>query len=291
MTLSIRILTVGGALCALSVGTTALARPQTDEPQKTEAMPATPSTPQATPSTPQATPTQATPPITDTTPEPGQEKLPPCPLPPAPPAAEAPPPEPQPSMTVSPPPALLPMAHAKRRHNIVFAPQEISLITGAGVGNYFGKASPSVDTGATWDARATFGAHSIIALEAGYVGGVNQIEVAGQAGHLNTNGIDGNFRLQLPYRWQPYLFSGVGWNHVTVDNTAANPNVNAIVRNTDDQVALPAGGGFAAYLGKKRHATLDLRGTYRYIPNNGITIMQTDSLHQWTAQARIGYTF
>src|SRR5581483_9256881 len=118
---------------------------------------------------------------------------------------------------------------------IVFAPQEVQLATGAGPGNYFGKASPTLETGATWDARVTLGAQSIIALEAGYIGGVNQIEVPGVAGHLNSNGIDGDFRLQLPYRFQPYIFSGVGWNHMTLDNTAGNPNVNAQVRNVDDQ--------------------------------------------------------
>jgi hypothetical protein len=227
-----------------------------------------------------------TPPITDTTPEPGQEKLPPCPLP----QKEAAPAE---AVTPTPAPAPAPAPVAHRKHNIVFAPQEVSLVTGAGVGNYFGKASPtSIETGPSWDARATFGAHSIIALEAGYVGGINQLNAPGENnGHLNSNGFDGNFRLQLPYRFQPYIFSGVGYNHMSVDNPTGNATVNAQVRATDDQVTIPAGGGFAAYLGRNKHATLDLRGTYRYIPTNDITIMNTDNLHQWTAQARIGYTF
>jgi hypothetical protein len=256
--------TLGGALAALLIGTIATAQESTTTP----------------------------PPVSDT--EPGQEKLPPCPTPSTAQAPETAPPEATAQPAPAPEPMVAPVAPAHhRKHNVVFAPQEVSLVTGAGVGNYFGKASPgALNTGATWDARATFGAHSIIALEAGYVGGINQIDVPGETNsHLNSNGLDGDFRLQLPYRFQPYIFSGVGYNHMTLDNTSGNQTVAGTVRTVDDQVTIPAGAGFAAYLGRNRHATLDLRGTYRYIPDNGITVMQTDSLHQWTAQARVGYTF
>src|SRR5689334_8685285 len=134
---------LGGALALLMMGTGAGAQEETPTPP----------------------PSSTTPPITDTTPEPGQEKLPPCPLPQSEAApAETPPAEAQPLVTPTPAPAAAPVATTHhRKHNIVFAPQEISLVTGAGVGNYFGKASPgSIETGPTWDARATFGAHSII---------------------------------------------------------------------------------------------------------------------------------
>jgi hypothetical protein len=204
------------------------------------------------------------------------EALPPCP---GKPQAEVPPPE------------VPPKPH--RRHNRIFAPSEISLTSGAGVADYFGRAlTAHTDTGASWDARATFGAHSIIALEAGYIGSVNQIDVSsGQVGHVNSNGLDGTLRLQLPFKVQPYVFGGVGWNHMTVDNGNANPNITSqFVRETDDQVTIPAGAGFG-YVG--RHATFDVRGTYRLIPDNNITVMSNggSGLHQWIAQARIGYVF
>jgi opacity protein-like surface antigen len=93
--------------------------------------------------------------------------------------------------------------------------------------------------------------------------------------------------LQLPTRIQPYIFGGVGYNHMSVkiDN---NPTL--VLRQTEDnQVAIPAGGGVSAYATK--HFTVDVRGTYRYIPDNEVTAMNTSALHQWLAQARVGYTF
>ena len=219
-------------------------------------------------------------PPTTVEPAPEQAPLPPCPVP-TPPAAEAVPP---------PPPAAPPPA---RRHNRIFAPSEISLTTGAGVADYFGSGTAltaRTDPGATWDARVTAGAHSVFALEAGYIGAVNSIDVpSGKGGHVNSNGIDGDLRIQLPTRVQPYIFGGVGWNHMSIDNGNANPAITSQLRESSDQVTVPAGGGITGYIG--RHATVDLRGTYRFIPQNDIAILNTRDLHQWMAQARVGYAF
>src|SRR5262249_8590355 len=148
------------------------------------------------------------------------------------------------------------------------------------------------DVGVSWDARVTFGAHSIIALEAGYVGAINNIDVArsaggGTRGHMSSAGFDTDFRPQLPIRGQPHLFTRPGYNHLSVarDN---NPTL-VLLETGDDQVTIPAGGGLTGYLG--RHATLDLRGTYRFIPDNSVSAISNGNLHQWVASARIGYTF
>lgn len=186
--------------------------------------------------------------------------------------AEAPPPE-----RSSPPP----VAH---HHNYVFAPQEISLTTGAGPANYFGSSvNGTIDVGAGWDARATFGARSVLALEAGYVGAFNSVDMKGTADHarLSSQGLDGDLRVQVPTVVEPYIFGGVGYNHMQLESGS--------ISITDNQVTVPAGGGVTGYIG--RHATVDLRGTYRYIPDNGLTVMGTSHLHQWVAQARVGYTF
>jgi hypothetical protein len=262
-----RWLTLSSTLAALSSTIVTAQEPKATEPKTTDekAMPPL---------------EQAAPPETGA-PEPGQERLPPCPLPP--PQAEAVPP------AVPPPPA--PVEKHARKHNIVFAPQEVSMLAGAGVANYFGGAMPaSVDAGAAWTAHVTFGTHSIMALEAGYVGGINELNMSGQSANVTSNGFDGDFRLQLPYRVQPYIFSGVGYNHMDLNATNGSvlpPQMN----NHDDQVTVPSGGGLAAYLGKNSHATLDLRGTYRYIPDSQLTIHNAGALHQWVAQARIGYAF
>ena len=193
-------------------------------------------------------------------------------------------------MAEAPPPAVPPPApQAKPHKNIVFAPSEVSLTTGAGPSNYFGSSNMmGTDVGAAWDVRATFGAHSIMAVEAAYNGGTNTVETNGaHNGFLNSQGLDSDFRLQLPTRVQPYIFGGVGYNHMSLNNAV----VTATQSTSDNQVTVPAGGGMSAYLGS--HATLDLRGTYRFIGSNDLTTTggATNDTHQWLAQARLGYTF
>jgi Outer membrane protein beta-barrel domain len=229
-----------------------------------------------------ATAAAQAPPETEEAPAP--EALPACPpgeMPPA--ATPAPPPAPPP-----PPPA--PRAETRRRHSMVFAPSEVSLTTGAGPANYFGSnQTMGTDVGAGWDVRATFGAHSIMAIEAAYNGATNTVDMGNNIsnGFINSNGIDGDFRLQLPTRVQPYVFAGVGWNYMTLNDAVIAANQTT----TDNQVTVPAGGGLSAYLGS--HATLDLRGTYRFIGSNDLTTVggSNNDTHQWLAQARLGYTF
>jgi hypothetical protein len=208
--------------------------------------------------------------------QPPTEALPPCPAP-----EQAPPPAP-------PPPAPAPVAH----HNRIFAPGEISASTGAGPSNYFGTAlNATTDTGAAWNARLTFGTHSIIALEAGYIGASNNIDMVNGTtnhGRLASHGVDGDLRLQLPLVVEPYIFGGVGYNHMeTVQN--GQTSFAGPLNQTDDQVTVPAGAGLSGYVGK--HMQLDARGTYRFIPDNGLTVMSNRNLHQWMAQANIGYVF
>jgi hypothetical protein len=202
---------------------------------------------------------------------PGEANLPNCPTPPPPPVAAAPP--------------------HKKHHNIVFAPGEVSLVTGAGPTNYFGTgfSASKTDVGALWDARATFGAHSILAMEAGYVGSLNSIDSSVGHGSISSNGLDTDLRLQLPWKVQPYVFGGIGYNHMSLNNFNGSTEITGqFLKNESDQFTVPAGGGLSGYVG---HLTLDLRGTYRYTPDNDITIMNNHALHQWYAQARVGYTF
>ena len=177
-----RALTVCGALSALGLLTVANAAQEEKPPTVDDAAP-------------QALPACA----------PGEEateSLPACP----PPVTEALPPP------VPPPPPPVVVKH-KKKHNQVFAPSEVSLMTGAGPTNYFGSGNTtSFDVGAGWDARATFGARSVIALEAGYNGAINNIDLGGNLGHghVSSQGFDGTFRLQIPTRVKPYIFERRG---------------------------------------------------------------------------------
>jgi len=177
------------------------------------------------------------------------------------------------------------------QHNRIFAPQDISATTGVGPANYFGTAlNSTVDIGAAWDARLTFGTHSAIALEAGYIGASNNIDMqTGAHGRLASHGVDTDFRLQIPTTVEPYIFGGVGYNHMEVTHTNSVSNAGEL-SISDDQVTVPAGAGLSVYVSK--HTTLDARGTYRFIPDNGLTEMSANrNLHQWIAQAHIGYVF
>jgi hypothetical protein len=193
----------------------------------------------------------------------------------------------------APAPAPAPAPYVSRwRRNRIFAPGAVSFMLGGGVTDYFGRSvngGGNIDPGATWDARFVFGTSSVIALEAGYLGSVNQVQVTGKDGQINSNGLDTSLRLQLPTRVQPYIFAGVGWNHMTLDNGDANPQVTRQFRQKDDQFVVPAGAGLTGYVG--RHLSLDVRGTYRLIPNQEIVIGSDRALHQWMAQARVGYVF
>jgi hypothetical protein len=200
------------------------------------------------------------------------------------------PPTPEPPPPVAPPPAPSyrneePGEHHHRHRSRIFAPGTVSLTTGAGVTNYFGSGvTGALDPGAAWDARVTFGTSSFIALEAGYVGSSNSFDSPERSGHVISNGLDGDLRLQIPLRVEPYVFGGVGYNHMALYNR------QLLGVNSDDQFTVPAGAGLTGYIG--RHATLDVRGTYRYTPDNGVLFMApTTELHQWVAQAHVGYVF
>jgi hypothetical protein len=246
-----------------TVAVAGVAQAQTDQPET--------ATPAAEPGTPAPTPE-----LKNFQPPPSE--LPPCP------PGEQPPPQ-----AAAPAPAPAPMAH-RTHYSKVFAYNSIGLVTGGGVANYFGSSINNIDTGPSWDARMIMGTRSVIALEAGYLGQTNEVNPNGVNAHVNSNGLDGTFRLQLPFRVQPYIFSGVGYQRMTLDNPHSDPAISARYATGDNQVTVPAGGGVAGYLGK--HATIDLRGTYRYIGSNNMTIMSPEGgLNQWIAQARVGYVF
>lgn len=220
--------------------------------------------------------------------QPATPTLPPCPSGEQAAAPAATPPT-APPPTAPPPPVVA--ATSEKQHNIVFAPQEVSVTTGGGATNYFGTAlNSTTDAGAAWDARVTLGSHSILALEAAYMGSTNNIDMqsGAQHGRLDSHGVDGDLRFQLPTVVQPYVFGGVGYNHMSVTQTSAPSNAGPL-SGEDNQVTVPAGAGLTGYIGK--HATVDLRGTYRFIPDNGLTEMSTRNLHQWIAQAHVGYVF
>jgi hypothetical protein len=187
--------------------------------------------------------------------------------------------------------------HRYRRHNRWFAPGEASLTVGAGVTDYVGSTMRNAtEIGAEWDVRLTIGTRSVFAFEAGYEGTYNKFQspVEGRgsvAPWLSNNGFDGSLRLNLlPFRFQPYIFGGIGYNRASMHNRAESPAAAARFNSGDDQLMVPSGGGVALYL--YRHATLDTRFTYRAMFLEDLDRLNKETrFDRWVVTGRFGYTF
>jgi opacity protein-like surface antigen len=188
---------------------------------------------------------------------------------------------------MAPPAAPPPPAHPQARYSRF----QMAVSAGGGASNYFGDAMKGSDAGGAWDARVLWGTRFPVGFEAAYVGSVNTVEGAVQNGHVTSQGFDTDVRLQLPYRVQPYIFGGVGYNHMSLSNDGrSDPALAAQYQQNSSMLAVPAGGGLSGYLG--RHVMLDARFTYRALLDNKFDrSVATDSAHQWTALGRVGYAF
>ena len=209
----------------------------------------------------------------------------------------------QPTAAPPPPPAAPPPVrkHAyygkHHNHNPWFDPRENILTAGAGVADYsFGPMRTATETGAEWDLRYTIGARSLVAFETGYMGTYNKMQspVEGAnsiAPYIVNNSVDSDLRLNLlPFRVQPYVFGGLGYNHASVSNLADAPGMATRFRTSDDQFLVPAGGGLALHVFK--HTNIDARFTYRAIFKDSLDRDNPDSrLDQWVVTGRMGYTF
>jgi hypothetical protein len=188
-------------------------------------------------------------------------------------------------------------AHAKRTW-VSFSPAQTALTVGGGVSDYVGSTMRSTTrAGADWDARLLFGTRSPIAFEAGYTGTYNLMNgdrttfTSGPSPYIMQHSVDGALRINfIPWRVEPYIFGGLGYNRVDVYNRGDNPSVGLRFRSSDDQLLVPAGGGLAVYA--TRHLTFDGRFTYRAVFKDDLLMddpnARTDS---YTVAARAGWAF
>jgi hypothetical protein len=233
-----------------------------------------------------------------------EEELPPeeAPAPPLP--EPMPPPEEEPQTEYCcfeepPPPPPPPPRHHRRahHHHNFFAPGDVTLAVGGGVADFVGSSMRSAtEVGAMWDARVTLGTRSLFAFEAGYTGTYNKMQspVEGPgsvAAYLTNNGFDGDLRINLlPFRFQPYIFGGVGYNHASMNNLSDSPAMAQRFHSSDEQLLVPAGAGLSLY--PWHHTTFDARFTYRAIFDDHLDRTNPDArLDQWAVAGRFGYTF
>lgn len=153
------------------------------------------------------------------------------------------------------------------------------------------------DLSGAYDARLAIGASSILAIEAAYVGTAAKISTLGLDDNavLVSNGAEALARINLgTFDFQPYVMGGASWIHYSLVNDSFN---TSDVRDNDDVIAIPFGGGVSTYLGDSG-LVLDGRFTYRATFDDDL-IKGTDSnnnsvgsgLDNWLVTANLGYSF
>lgn len=213
---------------------------------------------------------------------------------PAPVIVQQPAPEPEPAVT--PPPVVVEehpvnvtVVESKPRRNL-------SLSLGGGISDFTdGTVRDRTDINAAYEARLGIGIHSILGLEAAYVGTAGSIDTLGldDDAMLISNGVEGLARLNLGnFEVQPYVVGGASWVRYSVVNDSFN---SSDVRDSDDVLAIPFGGGVSSYLGDSG-LMLDARFTYRATFDDDLirpTPSNSDgsSLSNWMATLKLGYTF
>jgi hypothetical protein len=148
---------------------------------------------------------------------------------------------------------------------------------------------------AAYEARLSIGINSPLAIEAAYVGTASEIDTLGldDEAMLISNGVEGLARLNLgTFDVQPYVVGGASWVRYNVVNTDFN---SSDVRDQDDVLAVPLGGGISTYLGDSGFM-LDARFTYRMMFDDDLVRPTPDNsdgsaMDNWMVTAKLGYAF
>ena len=193
--------------------------------------------------------------------------------------------------TYQPPPY---QAHRRAKKRPSYSPWQTSISIGGGVSDFISsRVRRLADVGGMWDARLTIGTRSWVAFEMAYVGTISSVGSNGNSNqpYLISHGFDSDLRINfLPWRVQPYIFGGIGYNYMNVGNRSDDRQASAAFGFKDNQMVVPTGAGLSAYIG--RYGLIDARFTYRAIFFNDIFLAAPNArLDQWTVSARLGVAF
>lgn len=171
----------------------------------------------------------------------------------------------------------------------VFEHYRLGVSVGAGVMGFVdGTARAYTSDGGLWDVRVGFNTTGNLAVEAAYVGSLQNIDAVGLApdAKLLGTGVEANLRLNfMTGRVQPYALLGAGWTRydLSADTNASD------VSGYDNIATLPMGIGISYRL---TDVVLDLRGTYRATAGTElIQAMESSQLDSWSATLRGGFEF
>jgi len=164
---------------------------------------------------------------------------------------------------------------------------------GGGVGDFTAGLQNQTDPGAAWDVRAIFGTHAPIAIEAAYVGGLNDLNTTGdEDASLMLNGGEALLRFNLSRGdIQPFIAAGAGvHNYSVVDLDRADMDVDAQDFRDSTDIAIPAAAGIQAYINER--VTVGGRVSYRYIFDDQVRADEDAAdMQSWAATARLGMAF
>jgi hypothetical protein len=138
----------------------------------------------------------------------------------------------------------------------------LTLLIGGGVEGYTGALAPQIAPGPAANVTASIKPTSVLGIEVGYSGALNNIKDAGAAGadsgpDLVRNGGQAALTLAVtPTAVQPYLLGGIGISNYHFRGGES-------LGYSDDTVGnVPAGVGVRGHFG---HFTADLRGYYNFL--------------------------
>jgi opacity protein-like surface antigen len=175
----------------------------------------------------------------------------------------------------------------------------IGVTLGGGVSGFTNRSmrdALSGNVGGLWDVRATFGTHTPIGVEVGYIGTAANINTFSGA----ANGTLVGTTAEATVRWNvvpnapftPYVFGGVGWTRYDVNDIQFATSDSGL-KKTDDLAEFPVGVGMAWR--DPAGLVLDLRGTYRQATDSTLVLDgrtgQYADLNAWEASAALGYEF
>lgn len=162
---------------------------------------------------------------------------------------------------------------------------------GGGVSNFVGETARSqTDLGGSWSANLTLGTRAPLALELGYVGGTNGLNVAGLDPNavMLRNGAQAALRLNGSVMsgramFQPFAFVGGAWQRHSVVNAGYNASA---VRGRDDVFSVPFGGGLALV-----YDGLFVESRFTYRPTFGENFFGNADLTSWNTAVNVGAEF
>jgi hypothetical protein len=198
-------------------------------------------------------------------------------------------------------PAAQPVVVEEKPVNVNFweTPPKLPIMAvsvGGGVSEFTdSKARDRTGLAGEYEARLLFGISTPLAFEAAYVGtatGLDTLNGGENSATLLSNGVEGMARINFTAAVvQPYIVGGASWVHYSVVNSKV---ALSDVRSNDDVLAIPFGGGIAAYPGGS--FMIDARFVYRLTYDDDLmkpTATNTTGagLENWNVSLRLGYAF